>query len=214
MARRTPPHWGGFCVRIELKMKGLFIVIEGPDGSGKTSQCNLLKDYLGGRAIVTKEPTKTSSVSEKILKVLKKEEQADPCELQRLFAIDRGEHLAEVVRPEVASGKIVISDRYFFSSFAYGALECDLAKIAEFNAGFDVPDITIVLIVKPETCIERLKGRGVTNFEFFEENGKLSKVIDNYKALGQKFPNVHFVDGERSILEVHKEIAKLVASRL
>lgn len=194
--------------------KGLFVVIEGPDGSGKTSQCNLLKDYLGRRAMITKEPTKTSSVAEKIDRVLKKQEVVDALELQRLFAIDRGEHLAKVVRPEVSKGKIVISDRYFFSSFAYGAMDCDLRKIMEFNGEFETPDLTIILMITPEMCIERLKGRGGMKFEFFEEIGKLGKVIENYKAIAPKFQNVHFVNGDRSILEVHKDIVKLLAGRL
>jgi dTMP kinase len=103
---------------------GKFIVFEGLDGSGQSTQANLLKSFLtekGLAVVLTKEPTKVSSVSQKIREVLDEKRKITPKELQELFVQDRREHLADLVIPALKENKIVISDRYFFSTFAFGS---------------------------------------------------------------------------------------------
>jgi len=96
--------------------KGKFIVFEGLDGSGQSTQAGLLKDFLlekGYEVILTKEPTIESEAGRKIRKVLDKKLNLSPKELQELFAQDRKEHLENIIIPALKQGKMVISDRYF-----------------------------------------------------------------------------------------------------
>ncbi len=187
---------------------GKFIVIEGLDGSGQSTQASLLKDWLSG--ILTKEPTKDSLAGKKIKKILEKEETISPFELQKLFADDRKEHLENVVISALKKGSAVISDRYFFSSFAYGSSEgLDLDSLIEMNQDFLLPDLTIILKVAPELCLKRIKQRG-SLVTLFEKTEKLRKVWDEYEKLANKFDNVYIIDGEKTIEEVFNKVKSLV----
>lgn len=193
-----------------------FFVFEGPDGSGQTTQVQLLKDYLEQKnksVLKTKEPTNRSSVSKKIRDVLEKQEKTDPLELQKLFTKDRREHLEKIILPALTSGKIVISDRYFFSTFAFGSLECRLNKLIELNKNFLYPDLTFFLKTSSGTCLERILKRG-KNVQFFEEKEKLEKVMKAYEELNHKFPDIKIIDAERDITTTYKEIVKLVEDKL
>ena|SRR3989344_6638325 len=187
---------------------GKFIVFEGLDGSGQTTQAGLLSEYfkqLGKKVLLTKEPTKKSESGKKIEDILKHRKTADGGELQRIFAEDRNEHLEKEIIPALKEGTNVISDRYFFSSFAFGSIDCDLEWLIGLNDDFMLPDATFVLMVKPEMAVERIKKRGLET-TFFEELGKLKKIIKNYELLRGRFGNLFFIDGERSVEEVHLEI--------
>ncbi|MBI4086174.1 MAG: dTMP kinase [Candidatus Liptonbacteria bacterium] len=189
---------------------GKFIVFEGLDGSGETTQVSLFGAYvenLGSKVFITKEPTKNSEYGKEIEDILKHRKTAEGVELQKLFAKDRNEHLEKEIIPALKEGTNVISDRYFFSSFAFGSIDCDLEWLIELNDDFILPDATFVLMVKPETAVERIKKRGLET-TFFEELEKLKKVIKNYESLRGRFENLFFIDGERSIEEVHKEIVE------
>lgn len=195
---------------------GKFIVFEGPDGSGQSTQANLLKEYLerkGQKVLLTKEPTKGegSPASQKIGAVLHGEIKIEPAELQKLFVEDRKWHLHEVMSPALQRGTTVISDRYFFSTIAFGSLDCDIAWLIELNKDFLVPDITFLLIARPEICIERIGKRG-EGFHFFEKLEKLKKVVETYKALATRFKNTHLIDAERTIEEIREEIRSKVDS--
>lgn len=187
---------------------GKFIVFEGLDGSGQTTQAFLLRTYIENldlKVFITKEPTKNSEFGKEIEDILKHRRIADGGELQKLFAKDRNEHLEKEIIPALKEGTNVISDRYFFSSFAFGSIDCDLEWLIELNNDFMLPDATFVLMVRPETAVERIKKRGLET-TFFEELEKLKKVVRNYELLAGRFGNLFFIDGERSIEEVHKEI--------
>src|SRR3989338_4884308 len=112
---------------------GKFIVFEGLDGSGQSTQAAPLRDFLiknGHEVVLTKEPTKDSEAGKKIREALGKNTEVSPMYLQGLFAEDRKEHLDKVIIPALMGGKTVISDRYFFSSFAFGAASgVDLKKL-------------------------------------------------------------------------------------
>lgn len=197
--------------------KGKFIVFEGLDGSGQSTQAGLLKDFLlekGCEVILTKEPTIDSEAGRKIRKILDKKLDISSKELQELFAQDRKEHLENTIIPALKQGKIVISDRYFFSSFAYGTANgLDLEWLIEVNNLFLLPNITFLLEVKPETCIERIEGRGLEK-TLFEKKEKLEKTWETYKILPGRFENVYLINGERSIDEVFKEIKEILSNKL
>lgn len=190
---------------------GRFIVLEGLNGSGKSEQARRLKEHFEGRGlpvILTKEPTLWTEAGKKIKSVLEEKEEIDPLKLQKLFAEDRAEHLEKEVIPALREGKIVVSDRYAFSSVAFGGIDVPLRELMSLNEDFIRPDKIILLRVEPEECLRRIGGRG-TNIRLFEKLEKMRKVAANYEELSR---SEHFgesfavIDGEKSAEEVHREI--------
>ncbi len=195
---------------------GKFIVIEGLDGSGLTTQAHLLVNFLHSKkidAILTKEPTKNSSVSQEIENILSQRKPMGAFGLQRLFAQDRKEHLENVIIPSLKEGRWVVCDRYLFSSLAFGAeTEEEMEEIFKLNENFLMPDLVIFIKVSPEICLKRIQKRG-EEIKLFEKKEKLEKVFENYMKLTQKFDNFVIVDGEKSIDEVSKEIQKIISEK-
>jgi dTMP kinase len=196
---------------------GKFIVFEGLDGSGQSTQAELLRDFLvkkGYQVVLTKEPTLDSEAGKKIRKILDKKSKIEPQKLQELFAQDRREHLENLIIPALKEGKIVISDRYFFSSFAYGASSgVDLDWLIKINDEFLLPDLTFLLKVSPKVCLERIKKRGKER-TFFEEKEKLARVWKIYQILPNHFQNIYIIEGERAKEEVFSQIKTLLHFRL
>lgn len=193
--------------------QGKFFVIEGLDGSGQTTQVALLKDFLeksGCQVISTKEPTMESAAGKKIRAILDEKAQIESMALQKLFTEDRQEHLANLIAPALRAGTIVISDRYYFSTFAFGASDgLYLEQLIAMNNEFLLPDLTIILKVSPSVCIARIEKRG-THKTLFEKEQKLVRVWETYAVMPSRFPNVHIVDGKRPIEAIASEIRDLV----
>ena len=196
---------------------GKFIVFDGLDGSGQSTQAELLRNFLIGKkyqAVLTKEPTLDSTGGEKIRRVLDKKEKISPKELQELFAQDRKEHLENLVIPALKEGKVVISDRYFFSSFAFGSSNgLDLDWLIEINDDFLLPDLTFFLKVSPEVCVSRIIKRN-KEITLFEEKQKLEKVWQIYKILPSRFENIYIIEGEKPIKEVFEQIKEIINNKL
>lgn len=196
---------------------GKFIVFDGLDGSGQTTQAGLLRDLLqnkGFKVVLTKEPTLDSEVGKKIRQALNKAIKVAPGSLQELFVQDRQEHLENLVVPALREGKVVISDRYFFSTFAYGASGgIDLDWLIKINSEFLLPDLTIILKASPEVCLSRIEKRG-EGIKLFEKLEKLKKAWQTYEVLPGRFENVYMINGEKSIEEVSAEVTSLVHSKL
>ncbi len=192
---------------------GKFIVIEGLDGSGKSAQVDLVINYLKEKnkeVVVTKEPTTDSEAGQKVKQALKKEIIVEPLELQKLYVQDRREHLKNKVIPALENGKFVVSSRYAFSTFAYGYSDgLNVDELIKMNEEFLLPDLTIIVDVNPEKCIQRIENRGEEK-ELFEQLEKLTKVNEIYKKTPEIFENVVVVNGEKSIPEVFEEIIKLI----
>ena len=193
---------------------GKFVAFEGLDGSGQSTQTSLLRDFLiekGFQTITTKEPTLDSEAGRRIKEILDEKIKTEPAKLQELFSQDRKEHLEKVIIPALKEGKWVISDRYFFSTFAYGTSEgLDLEWLIKLNDSFLLPDQTFILKVKPEVCIDRINKRG-TKKQLFEKQEKLAKVWQTYTILPQRIENTLIVDGERAIEEVSSEIKEIIS---
>ena len=196
---------------------GKFIVIEGLDGSGQSTQAELLRDFFikkNYQVVLTKEPTLDSEAGKRIRKILDKEIKVSPKELQELMVEDRKEHLEKVIIPALKEGKIVISDRYFLSTFAFGSADgLDLEWLIEINNQFLYPDIIFLLKVSPSVCIGRIKNRG-DRVTLFEKEEKLSKVWKTYKILPDRLENISVIDGERSIEEVFKKVKEIIIKQL
>lgn len=196
---------------------GKFIVFEGLDGSGQSTQASLLRDFLiekGFEIIITKEPTKDSEAGRKIRQILDEKIKTEPIELQRLMIQDRKEHLEKVIIPALREGKWVISDRYFFSTFAFGTSDgLDLEQLIKLNDNFLLPDLTFILKVSPKVCIERINQRGKAK-TLFEKEAKLTKVWETYRIMPEKFENAVIVEGERPINVIHEEIKNIINTRI
>lgn len=191
---------------------GKLIVFEGLDGSGQSTQANLLGLFLRKKrylVVLTKEPTSDSQAGKKIRKILDKEIQVEPTELQKLFAQDRKEHLENLIIPNLKKGKIVISARYFLSSVAFGSPESDMAWLIKLNSDFILPDITFILDAPPEICLERIKKRG-KKLHLFEKKEKMVLALKNYLVLSKRFMNTYWINGNLPEKEVFKQIKEVI----
>ena len=195
---------------------GKFIVLEGLDGSGQSTESAFLRDFLiekNYKVLMTKEPTIISEAGKKIKQVLEEKEKNSPLDLQKLFVEDRKLHLDNIIIPNLKDGKIVISDRYFFSTFAYGVSDgLDLNLLIEMNNDFLIPDLTFFLDVNQDICIKRVEKRGAPK-TLFEKREKLKKVYENYKKIMKNFENVYFINGESTPDKVFEEIKKYVEKK-
>lgn len=193
--------------------KGKLIVFDSLDGAGNSTQVKLLADYLnkiGKKTHITKEPT-ASLIGGLIKSQLTHDWKSSQICLQLLFSADRAYHLEKEIIPLLKKGVNVISDRYFFSTVAYGNLEIkDFDWLLKINEKFLLPDLTFFLKVSPKVCIQRIK-KDRFEITIFEKEKILEKVWENYEKLAKMFENVFIVDGERKIEEVFKDIKKITS---
>ncbi|RLI22595.1 dTMP kinase [Candidatus Bathyarchaeota archaeon] len=193
--------------------RGVFICIEGIDASGKTTQAKLLVKNLterGYEAIYTSEPTR--GFFGKILrqKILYGNKRVPAVIEALLFALDRLDHVEKEIKPALREGKIVVSDRYLYSSIAYqGAAGLDLDWIEKINRWAVKPDLAIYLDVPAETVIKRLKGER-SIMENLENQRKVREVY--LKLVREK--KLLLINGNRSINEVEHEILQIVLEHL
>ena len=154
-------------------MRGLLITVEGVEGSGKSTHCRLLADWLGRRGrevVLTSEPDGTPLGA--AIRGLFEVDGAPPTPLSQtfLFMAARQQHVAQVVRPALGRGAVVISDRYADATLAYQGFGggMDLETIRDLNAlatGGVVPDLTLLLDLNPEEGIKRISDRTLDAFE-------------------------------------------------
>ncbi|MBW6462196.1 MAG: dTMP kinase [DPANN group archaeon] len=194
---------------------GMFVVFEGLDGSGSSTQVALLKKALGDlghKVHITKEPT-NNIIGGLIRGQLTKDWKTGPECLQLLFAADRAHHLEREIMPAINQGNIVVSDRYFFSTMAFGGIDIDIDWLKKINERFLVPDLTFFIKVPASECVRRISASRF-ELELFEEEKKLEQVWVNYETLAGEFDNVYVVDGTQSVEGVHEDIMAIVISNL
>jgi dTMP kinase len=192
-------------------MAGLFVVLEGLDGAGSTTQASLLESYFkekGKKVLLTKEPTQ-GIIGGTIRAVLKGDLSLSNEALQLLFAADRSYHLSKEIEPALEKDYIVISDRYLFSSIAYGSASgLDRNWLKRINEKFRLPDISIFIDVDPKVCINRIKENRFSS-ELFEKEESLNKVRKEYLNLAKEF-KFEIVDGEGTIEATHKKVLEVI----
>ena len=191
----------------------MFIVIEGIDGTGKSTQVQQLADWLreqGHEVVTSFEPTNKNWG--KKLRDSMTTGRLDPEQELEYFLKDRAEHVDELIRPALAAGKVVILDRYYFSTMAYqGARGFDPVQIRQQNEAFaPVPDHLIILDLDVETAHARIGGRGDTTNEF-EQRDTLSKCRDIFLSL-QNEPFARRIDANMDIEEVQRAIREAIRS--
>lgn len=199
--------------RDEMKKRGIFICIEGIDASGKTTQSRRLVRKLlrkGYDAVYTTEPT-NGAIGRLIRKHVLEGKKRIPSVVEALlFAADRVEHVQREIQPALKAGKIVVSDRYLYSSLAYqGAAGLDIRWIEEINRWATKPDLAVYLDVPPKVLIERIK-RKPSVMETLENQRKVREVYLKLVEDGR----LVLVDGTRPIKEVEEEVWKKVSRLL
>lgn len=165
--------------------KGKFIVIEGIDGSGKSTLCKKISEKLQEKGIpvfLTFEPS-TSIYGKKLRESFTKKERPGIKKELELFTLDRREHINNEVNPALEKGIAVVCDRYYFSTMAYqGAMGADPKEIRKENESlFPMPDLVIILVIKPEDAILRItksRGEAPNNFEKLDYLKKVSGLFD------------------------------------
>jgi dTMP kinase len=194
--------------------KGIFIVIEGIDGTGKSTQCKRLAQWFrsrGREVVLSREPTdgpwgkklRESATSGRLL----------PEEEVEYFLKDRREHVEKTIVPALADGKAVILDRYYFSMMAYqGARGFDPIEIRRRNEEFAPrPDLLLILDLSIESAHTRIGTRGDTTNEF-EQIDTLTRCREIFLSLrDESFAQV--IDAEPSLNEVSADILSVVTAR-
>jgi dTMP kinase len=160
----------------------MFLVIEGLDGSGGTTQLRMLVSILQKLqrdVVATAEPS--SGPVGKLIRSALVEGTVSEAVLPYLFCADRKDHLERVIQPARARGAWVISDRYLHSSLAYQSAILPMERVDVLNADFRTPDATIYLDVPVEECLVRIERRGLVR-EIFETRERLLKIEAAYSA--------------------------------
>jgi len=190
-----------------------FVVFEGGDGSGTTTQLSILSNRLKSleKPIIfpTFEPT-DGKIGKLIRSALKKEIFLNPDTLAMLFSADRNEHLNgnDGILARINLGELAVSDRYVLSSLVYQGIECGDELPSLLNSRFPAPEITIFFDIAPEIAIERMKNRDsleIYEYGEFQEKvrQKYKSAVDDYRKNGAR---VEIIDSSKTIEEVADQV--------
>lgn len=198
-----------------------FIVFEGIDGAGTTTQIKLLAEKLGQEKVwQTAEPT-DKETGKFLRKMLKGDFAVSEKTASYLFAADRCEHIfgKNGILEQTGKGKIVLSDRYFFSSLAYQSVTCGKELPELLNSPFPLPEILFYFKIDPEISLSRVESRGEAK-EIYEKIDFQKKTASLYDAVMQEYKGAKGagmklieVDASKSIQEISEFIYKSVNSR-
>lgn len=204
-------------LKIKMSKKGLFIVLEGIDGSGTTTQIDFLHRYIKGLSkyndvLTTHEPWK----SDEIKRILKEDKDAysDGEKLTELYIKDRERHVRSLIIPNMLTEVIILCDRYSLSTFSYqGVQGIDFETIRRIHnqTGIIKPDLTFFLDVNYETAKRRIEQRGEVLEKFEKDEEFTKKLIEGYRDLTQKenlFGKIIKINGNNPIEKVTQNITE------
>ena len=194
--------------------QGLFIVIEGIDGTGKSTQARYLGEWFtrqGREVVLSREPT--DGPWGKKLRESASTGRLSPEDELQYFLSDRRQHVEELIAPSLAAGKVVILDRYYFSSMAYqGARGFDPLEIRKRNEEFaPQPNLLLILDLDVETAHARIGVRGDTTNEF-EKRENLTRCREIFLSLKDE-PFVRVIDSNGTLDDVAARIREVVDAR-
>ena len=199
-------------------MRGLFISIEGPDGSGKSTQIENIKKFFEDKNIeivFTREPGGTA-IGERIREIILDNsfKEMDPMTEAMLYAASRAQHVAQVIGPALEAGKVVVCDRFVDSSLAYQGFGRELGDAVEvinsYAIGPYMPDVTFLMKLDPNEGKHRIQENRDTQDRL--EHEKLAfhrKVYKGYLEIEKRYPDrILGIDASRGIDEIRDEIYK------
>ena len=196
--------------------KGKFIVFEGIDGCGKSTQVWKFAQYLAGlskyhHVLVTREPYKSREIREILKTTESPETRAE--KLTELFVKDRADHVQESILPNLEKGTHVISDRYKLSTMVYQSVQgMPMDKLIELHHGFPIPDLIFIVDLSAEVAAERMKSEGRENKEHkFESSLDFQKKLrQRYLEMREHFPNekIIIIDGNTTVSAIHSKIVE------
>ncbi len=198
--------------------KGIFISIEGPDGSGKSTQIKNIANFFNDKGldvVFTREPGGTE-IGEKIRELLLDKNNSEMSYMTEalLYAAARAQHVEQVIKPQIDQGKVVICDRFVDSSIAYQGFGRKLGKSVEIINSYAVngvmPDMTILMKLDPRVGRNRISGRDKDRLEIEKDEFHLS-VYEGYLEIEKNNPDRVFgINANRSIEKIKEDIyAKL-----
>jgi len=194
-----------------VKRKGVLIVFEGTDGTGKSTQLQLLASALedkGIEVVTTREPTK-GRYGQEIRKLYSNRGTVTLEEELDLFLADRKEHVDTLLNHSLAEGKVILCDRYYLSTVAYqGAAGLDPAHILARNTFAPTPDLALLFYAPIHTGVQRItEGRGET-LNDFEKEDYLQKVAAQFEQM--KLPYIRRIDASGTIETIHQQVLELI----
>jgi len=197
-------------------MQGKFIVIDGMDGSGKTTQIMKIVNYIfkkdkRNHLVLTREPY-ASDFGLEIRRLLA--ESTNPMEnglkMADLFVSDRKVHVEKIIAPSLAKGMQVLCDRFKYSTLAYQQTQgIPLQRLIEMHKGMVVPNLVLIFDLPARIAVERMSKDGIRGRkEVFEKLEFQEKLRHNYHALKEQLPNenIVIVDASKSIEEVFSQL--------
>lgn len=194
--------------------RGVLLAFEGIDGSGKSTQAKWLVAWAraqGYEVVSSREPT--DGPWGRRIREARFTARLSPEDELHAFLEDRREHVATVINPALARGALVVVDRYYYSTVAYqGARGLDPAELLAKNRAFaPVPDLVVLVDVRPEQALERIHARGQGQ-DLFEDPGALARVRARFLALVDD--HVAVIDGGRDAEAVFADVLAQVQRRL
>lgn len=204
--------------------KGLFIVVDGIDGSGKSEIVKMLHNYLFSkhkkyRILTTREPTH-GKYGNKIRQMLRDEKnpKSNSKKLIKLFVKDREDHLRTTIEPFLSSSNeqevnIVLCDRYYYSTIAFqGAQGLDIGDLINQNMKFRKPDIAFILDAEPSIALKRIALRQKEKFEQLEF---MKKIRENFLKMPELLSdNIRIIDSNKPLKDVFEDIKKEIDALL
>ena len=189
----------------------MLINLEGIDGCGKSTQSKFLMGKFeenNEKAIILKEPT-NGKYGKKLWEMLSGKREATTEQILDLFVMDRKEHVNDKINPALKKGKIVLMDRYYYSTMAYqAAAGIDVNRIRKDNEFAPKPDIVLIFDLPVDLAMKRVIGHSVA--DVFEKEEHLEKVREAYLNLKDD-PLVRIIDSTRTPEEIFEEVWELVS---
>jgi len=196
--------------------RGLFITVEGTDGSGKTTQIRRMEEYVKGKGcevLLTREPGGTG-ISEKIRSIILDPEnhRMDRITEMLLYASARAQLISEVIKPALECGKTVICDRFIDSSYVYQGfgrgIDMEIVKSVNYTAIQGImPDITFFFDLSPEIALTRRVEATEADRIEKENMGFHMQVYTGYKSIAAKFPDrIKSINAQGSVDEVFEQV--------